>query len=134
MANYTYLIATGGTLYKPHVVRSIVDPITKDEQIIEPEIISSKQFDLNNINAVKLGMKDCVDYGSCHRLAYLPFSSGAKTGTAQFNNKKTPHSWFASFAPYEKPEIIVVILVEEGGDRGLAVTVARQFMEWYFNR
>jgi cell division protein FtsI/penicillin-binding protein 2 len=57
-----------------------------------------------------------------------------KTGTAQFNRNKDPHSWFAGFAPYDDPKIVITVLVEEGGDTGLAVTVAREFMEWYFSQ
>lgn len=132
MANYTSFLANRGTLYKPHVVHSIIDPISKEEQIIDPEVISENDFKISNIDAVRLGMKDCVDYGSCHRLAYLPFSSAGKTGTAQWNSNKDNHAWFTAFAPFENPKIVITVLIEEGGEGGIISSpVAYEFLQWW---
>jgi len=57
-----------------------------------------------------------------------------KTGTAQFNRNKEPHSWFTGFVPYDNPEVVVTVIVEEGGDHGLAITAARRFLESIYNR
>ena len=44
------------------------------------------------------------------------------------------HAWFASFAPYDDPEIVLVILVEHGGEGSqTAAPVAREVYQWYFN-
>ena len=88
----------------------------------------------NNLDIIRQGLRETVEIGTAKSLQSVKVPVAGKTGTAQFNHNKTPHSWFASFAPYDKPQIVMVVLVEEGGDTGLAVTVSRQFMEWYFNK
>ena len=75
-----------------------------------------------------------VTDGTAKSLQSVPVNVAGKTGTAQFNRNKTPHSWMAAFAPYEDAKIVTTVLVEEGGDRGLAVTITREFMEWYFSQ
>ncbi|MCX6797910.1 MAG: penicillin-binding transpeptidase domain-containing protein, partial [Candidatus Falkowbacteria bacterium] len=57
----------------------------------------------------------------------------AKTGTAQWSTTGAPHAWFTGFAPYEKPEIVITILVEEGVEGStIAVPIAREVLDWYF--
>jgi cell division protein FtsI/penicillin-binding protein 2 len=56
-----------------------------------------------------------------------------KTGTAQWSSVKDYHAWFTGFAPYENPELVITILVEEGGGGDVvAVPIAREFLTWYF--
>lgn len=132
IASMTATIANGGTIYKPHVVRGIIDPLLGEEKKFEPEIISSGFIDGGNVEIVRLGMKDCTDYGSCWDLRGLPFSSGGKTGTAQWSNTKSTHAWFTSFAPFDNPEIVVTILVEEGGEGSeVAEPIAGEFYRWW---
>ena len=86
-----------------------------------------------HIETVRLGMKDCVTYGSCQRLSGLPFALGGKTGTAQWSAKHEPHAWFTSFAPWENPEIVVTVLIEEGGGgTSTALPVAEDFYRWWW--
>ena len=62
----------------------------------------------------------------------LPFSSGGKTGTAQWNSSKENHAWFTSFAPAEQPKIVVTVLVEEGKEGSVvAEPIARDFLMWW---
>jgi peptidoglycan glycosyltransferase len=59
-----------------------------------------------------------------------PFSGiviASKTGTAEHGTdpKNTPpHAWYVAFAPADNPQVAVAVLVENGGDRGLAATGA----------
>ena len=134
IANYTTTLANHGTIYKPHLVKSILDPITKEEQQIDPEVVSKNFVNQTHIDTVRLGMKDCVEYGACRRLSLLPFSSAGKTGTAQWNASKDDHAWFTAFAPFENPEIVITILVEEGGGGSeIAAPIAYEFLRWWGN-
>jgi penicillin-binding protein 2 len=55
-----------------------------------------------------------------------------KTGTAQWHTTKNTHAWFTSFAPFEDPEIVLTILIEEGGEGGIVATpLAREFYTWW---
>jgi penicillin-binding protein 2 len=64
----------------------------------------------------------------------LPFAVAGKTGTAQWNTNKQNHAWFTSFGPFEHPEIVLTILVEEGGEGGIAsAPIARDFYSWWWS-
>ncbi|OGF46890.1 hypothetical protein A2533_02005 [Candidatus Falkowbacteria bacterium RIFOXYD2_FULL_35_9] len=66
-------------------------------------------------------------------MSALPVSVAGKTGTAQWGTDKVPHAWFTSFAPYENPELVLTILIEEGEEGSVtAVPIAREFYNWYF--
>jgi len=134
IANMTAVFTNGGKLYQPHIVKSIINPITEEKTNIPVEILNENFISSVNLNIVKLGMKDCVDYGSCRRLSLLPFSTGGKTGTAQWNKNKANHAWFTSFAPYDNPEIVLTVLVEEGEEgSAISVPIAYDFYQWWWS-
>jgi penicillin-binding protein 2 len=55
-----------------------------------------------------------------------------KTGTAQ-NVNKDPHAWFVAYGPKDKPEIIVTVLIESGGEGSeIAAPIAREIFNYYF--
>lgn len=62
--------------------------------------------------------------------------TACKTGTAESHAKSgTPHAWFTVFAPYDKPEISLTVLVEEGGQGSdVAAPIARDILKTYFER
>lgn len=134
-------IANGGTLFEPRVVAKIVDTNKQTVQIIEPVIAAELIVDKEHIETVRQGMRQTVTNGSATwALNSLPFPVGAKTGTAQTgrkdrNGKEFLYSWTAAFAPFENPEIVLVVLVEDiqTGDRA-TLPIARDVLEWYFNQ
>jgi len=129
----TQVVANKGTLFVPRVVEKIVDPVTKKEDIISPQVVQRVPIAENHFSTVRLGMRDCVLSGSCRRLNTLPVHVAGKTGTAQWNKNKDDHAWFTSFAPFENPEVVVTILVEEGeGGSKVAVPIAEKFYRWWF--
>lgn len=133
IAFMTASIANGGTLYKPKIVRSILKSNYLDEEMLETEIIRERFINEDNFKIVRQGMKDCVEYGSCRRLASLPIETAGKTGTAQWSSAKPPHSWYTSFAPYYDPSIVLTILIEEGADgSSSAIPVADEFYRWWY--
>lgn len=62
--------------------------------------------------------------------------TGCKTGTAESQDKdKNPHAWFTIFAPFEKPEIVITVLVEHGGQGSdIAAPIAKEILKVYFER
>lgn len=134
IATMTSVVANGGSLYKPKLVNAIIHPETIIKEEAKPELIRSNFISHDNLATVRLGMKDCVDYGSCRQLASLPFQVAGKTGTAQWGANKPNHAWFTSFAPFDNPKIVVTILVEEGeeGSR-ISVPIANDFYKWWGN-
>ncbi|MDP2820849.1 MAG: penicillin-binding protein 2 [bacterium] len=131
-------IANEGALYKPQIVDKIISSQNKETIIdIEPEIIRKDFVDVKNIKLVKEGMLEAVlsPDGSSHLLNSLPIKVGAKTGTAQFGPKARYHSWITVFAPYEDPELVITVVVEGVAEgRVAAIPVAKEILEWYYNK
>jgi penicillin-binding protein 2 len=79
-------------------------------------------------------MRGTVTYGSAVVLNNLPVEAAAKTGTAEIPRQGYYHSWITVFAPYDDPQIVLSLMVEEG--LGMHVAVAptvRDVLEWYFS-
>jgi penicillin-binding protein 2 len=134
LANYTAAIANGGILYSPRIVNRTRDADGK-EKIVEPEIIRSNFISKNVLDVVREGMRETVISGTARTLGDLPVEAAGKTGTAEFGSEDKTHSWFISFAPYDKPEIAIAVLVEGGGEgNSAALPVAKEALNWYFSQ
>jgi len=132
IANMTASIANSGILYEPHLTKQFIDPISGLIEDAQPKILNQYFIDKEKMNIVRLGMKDCVDYGTCQVLRNLPINIAGKTGTAQWSNTKDTHAWFTSFAPFYNPEIVFTLILEEGGEGGInAIPIAYKFYEWW---
>ena len=117
-------IANGGKLFHPQLLEN------EDPQIINQDFIE-EEF----LKIVREGMREAVIYGSAQALADLPIKAAGKTGTAQVSKTKAPHAWFTTFAPFDNPEIVLTILIENGGEGTItAVPIAKDILAWYFSR
>lgn len=135
VAAYTAVIANGGTLYKPHLVKQITDAEDNIINEIKPEVINANFISAKNIEIVREGLRQAVLSGSSRAVSDLPFSVAGKTGTAQFGNEGKTHAWFSCFAPYEKPEIVIVVLVEGGGEGNeTALPIAKEALAWWLSQ
>lgn len=134
VANFTATIANGGILYKPRLVERIgTDYATA--QKMPSQIIRKNFIDPYNISLIQKGLRAAAIYGSTRSLSDLPVEAAGKTGTAQFSEEKSPHAWFTGYAPYNEPEIVVTVLIEEGegGDK-TATPIAKKIFQWYFDK
>jgi len=135
VANYTSVFANGGTLYRPHLVKQILTGDDKLFRDVEPVVIRGNFINNYNIKIVRQGMSRTVTAGSAQSLQAVPVAVAGKTGTAQWSTKKPPHAWFTGFAPYDNPEVVITVLIEQGDEGSqVAVPVAREVLEWYFGR
>jgi len=126
-------IANGGKLLEPHLIKSIGLADEEGTSKIEPKLIREGFISNHNIEIVRQGMRMAVTEGSARSLSTLPFTVAGKTGTAQFFNNQKTHAWFECFAPYEDPEIALVVLVEGGGaGNEIAVPIAENVLKAYF--
>jgi penicillin-binding protein 2 len=122
VAAYTSAIANGGFKVTPHLEAS--SSTQNGTDLLAPADV---------IHTVQMGMRDCVTYGSCRALSTMPMPVAGKTGTAQWSATKPTHAWFTSYAPFDKPEVVVTVLLEEGGEgSSVSVPVARDMLnEWW---
>lgn len=138
-------VVNGGKLIKPRLIQKVVagDGRVVDQRSSQPEVLRVIDIEPSVLEQLKKAMVGVVEdkRGTGHKAA-LPKESkitvGGKTGTAQVASREVgiaaeDHAWFAGFAPAEKPEIVVVALVENGGHGGAAAApIARQiFMEYF---
>lgn len=134
LANYVATIANGGTRFKTHIIKSIHS--TVDGSLIHesnPEIVDEIEISDENLNAIKLGMLGVADEGSAKQIFNgYPISVGGKTGTAQTNKNVSNNALFVSFAPFDKPEIAVAVVIEHGYRGANAAYVARDIFDEYF--
>ncbi len=129
-------VANGGTIYQPQVVQKIVAGSAESGEVVEeikPEIIRKDFIDPKNLQIVREGMRDAVTYGSSITLNNLPVKAAAKTGTAQIPKEGYYHHWVTVFAPYDDPQIVLTVMIEEvKGLHSAALPVAKGVLEWYF--
>ena len=133
VANAFSAIANGGKLLKPMLVKDIVDEERNIIERLEPEVLSQDFVDSANMNIIREGMRQAVVYGSSSMLNDLPVKAAAKTGTAQTSQKDYFHNWVTVFAPYDDPEIVLTIIIENvKGVQFAALPVAKEILQWYF--
>ncbi len=135
VANYTAMIANGGTIYQPHIVKRITDEAGKPIKDIAREAIAANVASAKNIGIIQSAMRQGVISGSSKAMQSLSVSSAGKTGTAQWASDKPTHAWFTAFAPYEHPEIAITVMVESGGEgHQTALPVALKALQEWFSR
>lgn len=127
-------IANGGTLYRPYLLDGVLDDEGAVFHRTSPQIIRERIIDQEYLKEVRVGMRSTVVSGTARLFNDLPIAVAAKTGTAQAGGI-LPHAWFVAFAPYEKPEIAIVVMVEHAGEGStVAGPITREILNWYFSR
>ena len=136
MAVATAVVANGGTLYQPYLVNKITDENGKVVLSTKPKVVRKDIASLDVLNQVRDGMRDVVASGTacCKIEQEVPVKVAGKTGTAETDpGKRDPHAWFTSFAPFENPRVVTVILIEESGEGAqYAAPATREVLKWYF--
>lgn len=136
LVNAVSAIANGGTMYKLHLSKAVLDYDGNIKSEKSSEVVKKDFIKKEAIEAVRKGMRQTITSGSGRSLSGLPVAVAGKTGTAEFGpNNSKKHSWFISFAPYDKPTIAMVVLLEGAGEGSeFATPVARETLKWYFSR
>ena len=152
MAKYTSMLANGGNDIDVSIIKSVIDSngneidkqeinnYLKNRLGIEEDTSEKVTFKQENLNAVLEGMKGVTTESG--GTAYSIFKNfnievGGKTGSAQTgrvdeNGKKITNAWFVGFAPYDEPEIAIVVMIENGQSGGKAAVPARDIIAEYF--
>lgn len=137
MSNWMAAIANEGTLYKPHLVKYMVDENGNKTEtqvmVLEDSIAKKEAFEI-----AKEGMWSAVNGSgaSIGSLSGLGTQVAAKTGTAEFGalNKdgsyEHTHAWVGGFFPYDNPKYSFSIFLEDGGESINAVRVMREMIQW----
>lgn len=146
----TAAIANGGTNYRPQFIEAIIDPDGKPIAAFAPIINDKLEGREESLKLIRQGLVAAVNdtHGTGGQARINGITVAGKTGTAQVVHlsnvediedednipyKMRDHAWFTCFAPAEKPEIAVTVLVEHGRHGGsTAAPIARQILMKYF--
>lgn len=132
LANLIGAVANGGRIYKPWVVKSIRSPDGEVINSFEPQLIREVSLKPTTLSLLQRALEGVVSRGTGGQARIEGVRIGGKTGTAQ-NPHGEDHAWFMCFAPVDKPELAISVLVEHGGHGGAAAApIARKIMETYF--
>lgn len=151
IAKYISSIANGGTVIDPTIIKSVLNSDGTEQLREEIEAYTNEKLGIEttddgiaisaeSIAIAKEGMRMAASEAG--GTAYKVFKNfnievAGKTGSAEvpgtdaFGNDKV-NAWFVCFAPYEKPEVAVVVMIENGGHGNYAAEVARDVLTQYF--
>ena len=147
MAKYVSMIANRGKKLDVTIVKSVVNSdgseVSRDEYEneihqklgLENDDSEEMTFDEKNIDAILEGMRGVTSESG--GTAYSIFQGfnievGGKTGSAQTGVKDKTNAWFVGFAPFDDPEIAIVVFVRNGGHGNYTAEVARDVIAQYF--
>ena len=147
MTRFYALVANGGKLVEPRVVRQIEQPSAEGESTVvvqpfRPTPPKDIGLDPAGVRIVQEGLYDATHrpYGTATDVfGAFPVGIAGKTGTAEkyvelpgFKGLRD-QSWWCGYGPYEKPELVVCALIENGGHGGAAAApAALKVFEKYF--
>jgi penicillin-binding protein 2 len=140
MAQYLSTILNGGTRYAAHIIKQVLNEDGSVKKDIQPEILNKLNLNPENVAIIKEGMGKVTDETGGTASAVFrnyPIKTGGKTGTAEpgsgdINNYRDNYGWFVSFAPFDKPEIVVAAVIYDGGHGVYAANVAKAVYNVYF--
>lgn len=147
MAKYVAMIANRGKNLDVTIVKSIINPdgseVSRDEYEsyvneklgLQQENVEEMSFKEENIEAILEGMRGVTSESG--GTAYSTFRNfnievGGKTGSAQTGVQGKTNAWFVGFAPFDDPEIAIVVFVRNGGHGSYTAEVARDIIAQYF--
>ena len=136
MSSYIATLANGGTRYRAHLIKEIRSSNLEEQlEYTEPEVLGKVQIEQQYLDIVKKGMLSVTTEGSISTVFKdYPIQVGGKTGTAtiESDGKRYNNAVFVSFAPYENPEIAVIILAEKAGYGSTIAYAAESIFDAYF--
>lgn len=128
-------VANGGIRYQPYVVSRVDNKDGTPAEIFGPKKLGVLPVPKNVMDLVRNGLRDVTAEGGTAGDIFkgFPISVAGKTGTAE-NAHGQDHGWFVAYAPYDKPRIVVVALVEQGSfGAGSAGPIVRDILAAFFN-
>jgi len=137
MGLMTAAIANGGRVFRPRLVARIepADPDAFTEAMTFPQGKIRGQLRVNPLNLEALQHAMWADVheadGTGHRSKIEDYAVCGKTGTAEVRTggRRDKITWFASYAPYERPRYAVVVMLESGISGGLTAPIAKTIFE-----
>lgn len=135
LATYAATLANDGTRLKTHVVSKITDYERKNnvQDYSRPVVVDNCAVSQKNLEIVQKSMLEVTQNqdGTAHSMfGDYKVKVAAKTGTAE--NAGSDHTTFICYAPYDKPEVAVAVVIEHGAKGRYSMQVAKDLLDGYF--
>src|SRR5438477_5672804 len=147
LAQAMAMLASGGTMYKPHLLAHIDNPRSGERREMPAEVLRSVTLKRENVDFIRRAMAGVNKDGTAARaFSGVTYTVGGKTGTAQVIAMKQgekyeeakvaerhrDHSLFIAFAPLDNPRIALAVIVENGGfGARAAAPLARTVLDYF---
>ena len=132
MALITSSIANGGVLMKPYLIDKVQNHAGDEVDTTEPEAYKRLMTD-NEASLLGELMKGVVQNGTASSLNGRGYTVAGKTGSAEYNESGASHSWFVGYSNVDNPDIVVSVIVEDGGTGSeAAVPIAADVFDAYY--
>lgn len=135
LANYVATLVGGGDHYQAHLLKNVkAYDNSRLLYMYDDNPINTVEMSDNTLSAVTRGMHELTVSGSvAYAFENCVVSAGAKTGSAQVGTD-IANGVFVAYAPYEKPEIAVAIVIEKGGSGAALANTAVEIINSWFSR
>lgn len=135
LATYAATLANDGTRLKTHVVSKITDYERKNnvQDYSRSVVVDNCAVSQKNLEIVQKSMLEVTQNqdGTAHSMfGDYKVKVAAKTGTAE--NAGSDHTTFICYAPYDKPEVAVAVVIEHGAKGRYSMQVAKDLLDGYF--
>ena len=133
LANYIAVLLRGGQRVDAHLLSSVT--AYDGSSVIyehEPEVLAELRLDPVTVEAIKKGMGDLVNKDLASQFRNCVVTAGAKTGSAQVGDVLA-NGVFVCFAPFDAPEVVVAVVIEQGRSGASLADTAVQILNDYFS-
>ena len=132
-------IANDGELLRPRLVREILDSHGNVVTTFAKEVRARVPVNQEHLAVMREAMRQSVTTGVARSAQVAGLAIAGKTGSAEFGAVRADgsydtHGWFVGFAPYENPEIAVVVFVQQGNGFTNAAPAAARIFDYYFHQ
>lgn len=132
MADLACLVANGGTIYRPHLVRSIRRDPSQAALSTPPEILHRFDLPESDWRMIQEAMVGVVQHGTAAGSKIPGIEWAGKTGSAEVHGQAKTNSWFIGYAPAVDPKIAICVMVEGVGHGSeFAAPIAKQVVQRY---
>jgi penicillin-binding protein 2 len=122
-------VGNGGYVLKPHVLKQVMGSDGKATLVSKRQVAAKPRVSKANLATMNQALVSVTQDGTAKGVfsGFGPTVAG-KTGTAQVAGKDD-YAWFVGYAPAEKPQYVVAVVIEQGGHGGsVAGPAAREIL------
>lgn len=134
MAMVYAAIANGGFRYQPYLVSRVDNLDGTPNKIFSPVKTGTLPVSQANLAIIRQALRSVMGKEGTGGFLFehYPIPLAGKSGTAETNG--LDNGWFVAYAPFEKPEIVVLVMFEHSGfGSDSAAPVTKKILDAYFH-